>query len=365
MDGFTRRRLLEAFGVAGAGVAVGRPLDALAAVRPRHQAGIATAAQSRLQFAALDTTAANRKELRDLMRSWSEMGATLSKQHRHARLTITFGFGPSLFDAGRYGLVRPAPLVPLPPFAGDRLDPAKSGGDLAIQACADDAAVAAAAVARLTANHPVTTRWSLAGFGRASSTSRRQRTPRNLMGFKDGTNNIKSDDTQAMTHDVWVGTRDKPAWLRGGSYLVARRIRMQLDHWNATPVHRQERVIGRHKQSGAPLGGKHEHDHVNLQAGVSRGDPVIPTDAHIRLASPDANTGKRLLRRSYNYRESDVDAGLLFLAYQRHPRQFIAIQRRLGQRDDALSEFIVHEGSALFACPPGYRGGGFAGAGLL
>jgi deferrochelatase/peroxidase EfeB len=104
---------------------------------------------------------------------------------------------------------------------------------------------------------------------------------------------------------------------------------------------------------------------VDLNAGVSKGDPVIPTDAHIRLSSPSANGGTKLLRRSYSYRESDTDAGLLFLAYQRHPRQFVAIQRRLGERDDALGEFIVHEGSALFACPPGYRRGGFVGEGLL
>jgi deferrochelatase/peroxidase EfeB len=157
-----------------------------------------------------------------------------------------------------------------------------------------------------------------------------------------------------------VGPRDRPEWLRGGSYLVARRIRMRLDEWDATPVHRQERVIGRHKRTGAPLGGRHEHDRVDLEAGVSKGDPVIPTDAHIRLSSPHANGGKMLLRRSYNYSE-----GLLFIAYQRNPRQFIAIQRRLGERDDALGDFIVHEGSALFACPPGARRGGFVGEGLV
>jgi deferrochelatase/peroxidase EfeB len=163
-----------------------------------------------------------------------------------------------------------------------------------------------------------------------------------------------------MKHSVWVGANDKPAWMRGGSYLVVRRIRMKLDEWNATSVHRQERVIGRHKRSGAPLGGRHEYDQADFEAGVTSGDPVIPTDAHIRLASPDANGGRMLLRRSYNY-----DGGLLFLAYQRHPGQFVAIQRRLGQHDDALGRFIVHEGSALFACPPGARRGGFVGEGLL
>jgi deferrochelatase/peroxidase EfeB len=163
-----------------------------------------------------------------------------------------------------------------------------------------------------------------------------------------------------MRHSVWVGPRDDPSWLRAGSYLVVRRIRMRLDEWNATPVHRQERVIGRRKQSGAPLGARHEHDQVDFDAGVKEGNPVIPTDAHIRLSSPQANGGKLLLRRSYNYGD-----GLLFLAYQRNPRQFIAIQRRLGEHGDALGQFIVHEGSALFACPPGPRKNGFVGDSLL
>jgi deferrochelatase/peroxidase EfeB len=148
--------------------------------------------------------------------------------------------------------------------------------------------------------------------------------------------------------------------MRGGSYLVVRRIRMKLDAWNATPVNRQERVIGRRKRSGAPLGGQREFDPVDLNAGVASGNPVIPADAHIRLASPHANGGVRILRRSYN-----TSDGLLFIAFQRHPRQFAAIQQRLGERQDALGSFIVHEGSAVFACPPGARRGGFVGDGLL
>jgi deferrochelatase/peroxidase EfeB len=213
-------------------------------------------------------------------------------------------------------------------------------------------------------------RWSQAGFGRASSTTRRQRTPRNLMGFKDGTNNLHGDDRAPMARHVWVGPRDRPAWLRDGSYLVVRRIRMRLTEWDATPVHLQERVIGRRKRTGAPLGGSHEHDPVDLNAGVSSGNPTIPTDAHIRLASPHANGGTEILRRSYNFSDGvapdgQLDAGLLFLAFQRHPRQFIAIQRRLGERDDALGNFIVHEASAVFAVPPGARRGGWVGEGLI
>jgi deferrochelatase/peroxidase EfeB len=337
--GLTRRRLLEA---AGAGVVLaGLPPGALAraAAKPLHQAGIATPEQPRLLFAALDTTAANRKELHQLMREWT---ATARELSTHGR-TITFGFGPSLFD--KYGLERPQPLQPLPAFPGDQLDPNKSDGDLAIQICGDHVDV-------LERFSGAEVRWAVHGSHRKNR--------RNNMGFKEGSNNIAPDDPVAMNHSVWVGSHDLPAGMRGGSYLVARRIRMKLHEWDATPVPRQEHVIGRHKRSGAPLGARHEYDQVDFDAGVTNGDPVIPADAHIRLASPQANGGKMLLRRSYN-----IDEGLLFLAYQRHPRQFIAIQRRLGQHDDALGRFIVHEGSGVYACPPRPRRGGFVGEGLL
>jgi deferrochelatase/peroxidase EfeB len=355
VDGLTRRRLLEAAGFTGAAAAFGRvAIDALAAPAVlRHQPGIATPAPAHLLFAAFDATAANRHELRDLMRGWSAEAARQTKTHRGEHLTVTFGFGPGLFAQNRYGLAsrRPPALNPLPPFAGDALDPAICGGDFAIHVCADDAEVARAAMGRFRGADE---RWRIDG------TRGTHGTPRNRMGFKDGTNNIAGDDPTATKHSVWVGPRDNPAWLRGGTYLVARRIRMKLDEWNATPVSRQERVIGRHKKSGAPLGAKHEFDQADFDAGVRQGNPTIPTDAHIRLASPDANGRKMLLRRSYDYAD-----GLLFLAYQRNPRQFVAIQRRLGERGDALGRFIVHEGSALFACPPNARRGGYIGDTLL
>ncbi len=345
MKRLTRRRLLETVGAAGAGAAFARlPATAFGAAAPRHQPGIASTPPAHLRFAAYDVTAANVGELRELMRDWSAEATHLRKQHD---VTVTFGFGPGLFAPGRYGLEsrRPPALAPLPPFPGDALDPALCGGDLAVQVCADDEGAAAKAVRRFAGATP---RWSISGVTGTRGT------PRNRMGFKDGTNNVAGDDASAMRHSVWVGRHDDPAWLRGGTYLIARRIRMKLDDWNATPTGRQERIIGRHKRSGAPLGQKHEFDQADFDG------RAIPADAHIRLASPHANNGKMLRRRSYN-----IDQGLFFIAFARHPRQFVAIQRHLTEHHDALAPFIVHEGSALFACPPAACRNGFVGDALL
>lgn len=157
--------------------------------------------------------------------------------------------------------------------------------------------------------------------------------------------------------------------MAGGSYLVARRIKILFDVWDATSLEGQEEVIGREKQSGAPLGGKGEFDPVDLEA-FQGGEPIVPADAHIRLSSPETNGGKRILRRGYSFSESaepgsgQIDAGLFFISFQRDPRQFVSIQRRLVE-SDALNRHILHTASALFACPPGARPGGFVGEGLF
>jgi deferrochelatase/peroxidase EfeB len=213
-------------------------------------------------------------------------------------------------------------------------------------------------------------RWLQSGFGRTSSTTSDQTTPRNLMGFKDGTNNVRGDDAAAMASHVWVGSGDQPDWMRGGTYLIARRIRMLLDVWDSTTLAEQEHTIGRRKVSGAPLGARREDDRVDLDAG-SAGAPTIPSDAHIRLASPETNGGERILRRGYSYSDGydpatgQLDAGLFFIAFQQSPaRQFIPIQRRLAA-NDALSHHILHTASAVFAVPPGARQGGYVGDTLL
>jgi deferrochelatase/peroxidase EfeB len=363
-----------------------------------RQAGIATPAQEFVDFAAFDLISDSVDDLRDILKEWTTAGAQLTagRQYRSAaddgsgapgdtgeavglgpaQLTITIGFGPSLFGSGRnrFGLARrrPGKLVPLPSFRGESLDHDRSDGDLCVQACADDPQVTFHAIHVLAriASGAATLRWSQSGFGRTSSTSRSQETPRNLMGFKDGTRNIRAEEAEAMDEFVWVPVGDGPDWMAGGSYLIARRIQILFDVWDATSLEGQERVIGREKVSGAPLGADAEYDPVDLDA-ASNGEPVIPTDAHIRLASPASNGDQRILRRGYSYSEppepgsGQIDAGLFFICFQRDPeRQFVPLQRRLAV-SDALNHHTLHTASAIFACSPGCQPGGFVGEGLF
>jgi deferrochelatase/peroxidase EfeB len=401
----TRRALLTSAGagglaaVAGGGFAVGREArsdggpDAGAQTVPFHgvhQAGIATAAQDRLHFASFDVEPGLRAaDLRDLLRTWSHAAERMTAglpvgEGRDeqlappadtgealgltpARLTVTFGFGPALFDE-RFGLAdrRPAALGDLPALPGDELDPGRSGGDLCVQACADDPQVAFHAVRNLAriGRGAVTVRWSQLGFGRTSSTTRAQATPRNLMGFKDGTANLKAEDTESLTRHVWVaGDRaGEPAWLRGGTFLVARRIRMLIEVWDRAPLGDQEQTIGRHKVSGAPLGERDEFATLKVDR--------LPADSHVRLAAPSSNGGAALLRRGYSFtdglddRLGQLDAGLFFLSFQRDPAAFVEVQRRLGAQD-ALNEYIKHVGSGVWAVPPGAARGGWVGQTLL
>ncbi|MGW4161807.1 iron uptake transporter deferrochelatase/peroxidase subunit [Streptomyces sp. NPDC004788] len=347
-----------------------------------HQAGIATAVQDRLHFAAFDVKTTDRAELIQLLKDWTRAAERMTAGHevgegaygglpeappddtgealglKPSRLTLTIGFGPSLFD-GRFGLAgkRPGALVDLPKFPGDNLDPARSGGDLCVQACADDPQVAVHAIRNLAriGFGKVAVRWSQLGFGKTSSTTPDAQTPRNMMGFKDGTRNIAGTDTERLDKHVWVSAKDAPgaaAWMTGGSYLVARRIRMNIETWDRTSLAEQEDVFGRDKKEGAPVGKAKEHDEPFLKA--------MKPDAHVRLAHPDSNGGVTILRRGYSFTDGSdglgrLDAGLFFLAYQRDVRNgFIPLQTSLS-RHDALNEYIQHVSSAIFAVPPGVR----------
>ncbi|MFI7241820.1 iron uptake transporter deferrochelatase/peroxidase subunit [Streptomyces qinglanensis] len=345
-----------------------------------HQAGISTAVPDRLHFAAFDVTTEDRDELIQLLKDWTTAAARMTAGHavgegafgpvpesppddtgeaaglKPSRLTLTVGFGSSLFDKDRFGLAerRPEALVDLPAFPGDKLEKARSGGDLCVQACADDPQVAVHAIRNLAriAFGKAAIRWSQLGFGKTSSTTPDAQTPRNMFGFKDGTRNVSGSDKKALDEHVWVADKDGPAWLAGGSYLVARRIRMHIETWDRTSLEEQEDIFGRDKREGAPVGKAKEHDEPFLKA-------MLPT-SHVRLAHPDAHNGARILRRGYSFTDGTdglgrLDAGLFFLAYQRDVRRgFIPIQRSLA-RHDALNEYIQHVGSALFAIPPGVR----------
>ena len=351
----------------------------------KHQAGIATPAQDRLAFAAFDVAeGANALAVEQVLGQWAAAAARMTTGDligptetqpsnppvdtgealglSPSQLSITVGFGPSLFD-DRFGLAhkRPAALAAIPGFNGDSIDSARSGGDLCVQACSNDPQVAFHVIRNFAriGRGTVNLRWSQLGFGRTSTTSRSQSTPRNLMGFKDGTDNIKAEDTEEMTQSVWVGEDTDQAWMVGGSYLVSRRIRMLVESWDSDYIADQEKVFGRSKESGAPLTGKVEFDPPNLSAKTAEGAMVINANAHIRLASPANHGGVRILRRGYSYTDGQdpltgqLDAGLFFLCFQRDPRtQFVPIQRSLSQ-NDLLNEYIRHTSSAVFAVPPG------------
>ena len=371
--------------------------DAAAAAGGIHQPGITTPVQEHLHFASYDMMArTNREDLASLLADWtyaatrmmqglevSATGAVGGSPEAPpddtcealglpaSNLTITFGFGPSLFD-DRFGLAdqRPAGLVRLPAFVGDDLDPERSDGDLCIQACADDPQVAVHAIRNLSriAFGRARIRWSQLGFGRTSKTTSDQSTPRNLFGFKDGTANILADDVAALEENVWVSASEGPAWLAGGSYLVARRIAMLIETWDRTRLAEQDRVVGRDKAQGAPLSGGDEFTAPDFAATDGAGKPRIDARSHVRLAHPDMNGGIRLLRRGYNFVDGNTDlgrlnAGLFFLSFQRSPERYVTVQRALAT--DAMGEYLKHVGSGLWAVPPAPVPGASIGAGLL
>ncbi len=364
-----------------------------------HQGGIATAQQGFTYFAALDVSAKGPGEVADLMQTWTAAAARMTRGEPArpidadlslpaadsaealdlgpARLTLTFGFGAGLFvkdgkDRFGWASARPAALVDLPKFNGEQLQPDHTGGDMSVQACADDPQVAFHAVRQLVrlAYASATLRWTQAGF----APSKGQNTPRNLMGFKDGTQQPK--DLDAV---VWVG-EEGPDWMQGGSYLVVRKIRIALEHWDRTPVDFQEQTIGRQKYSGAPLGGKAEFDPLDLAALDATGKPVIPQNAHVRMAAAATNDGAQILRRAFSYNDGtnftaerwppwrqglEYDAGLLFVSYQRDPRTgFIKIFDKMSKLD-MLNQFTTHIGSGVFACPGGVAEREFIGERLF
>ena len=412
-----RSGLLVGAGAVGGGVVGGLIAESVASTgstaRERsepfwgaHQSGIVTDTQQHTVLAAFDLTATDRAEVVSLLKAWTSLAGVLAQgqaptipiytppaavnQNAYAdatnvstvadsgeasglgpaRLTITIGFGAGLFSAGgkdRYGLAaqRPAALVDLPRFPGDALAAGDSGGDLFLQTCADDSQVAFHAVRSIARIAPdvATLRWTQLGY----SPSNTGGTPRNLMGFKDGTMNSNAHPPADLDATLWAGA-EGPAWMRGGSYLVYRRIRIALEHWDRLTPSLQEQVIGRHKVSGAPLGHQDEFDTLDLSVKDAHGNLLIPAESHVRLAAAETNKGAVIVRRAFSFNNGttpfterwppwrqalEYDAGLLFLAYQKDPRTgFVPIFSQLAVTD-ALNQFTTHTASGIFAIPPG------------
>ncbi|ROP61019.1 Dyp-type peroxidase [Curtobacterium sp. ZW137] len=368
------------------------PFYATAAGQP--QGGIRTTPQRYCVFMTFDMSSSVATDLQVLLARWSasiaqlQAGKTVgSVEPAHgdgvgadtgealdlgpASLTVTVGLGPGIFDE-RFGLAdkRPASLAAIPTLPSDRLQDELSGGDLSLQACADDPQVAYHAVRDLAriARGTATVRWTVLGFGRASA-GPSQTTPRNLMGFKDGTRNVTTDEE--YDRFVWLG--DDAGWMAGGTYQVVRKVQMNIEIWDADVVSDQQRVFGRTKIEGAPLSGGTEHTTPDFTAkstgdGSSDGTAIDPT-SHIALAAHENNGGVKILRRPYNYTDGlnqygQLDAGLLFAAYVNDPEHFTRIQRRLGAVD-RLNEYIAHIGSGVFAIPPAPRKGSYIGERLF
>ncbi|GAB05323.1 deferrochelatase/peroxidase EfeB [Gordonia amarae] len=422
-SGPSRRTVLTGAGVgvgvaavAGVGFAAGRTTapgdgssaDQVVPFRGARQAGIITAAQDRLHFASFDVITDKRDELVNMLKEWTRAAERLTRGEetspdgavglgdytppadtgealglKPAHLTLTIGFGPSLFGPSasdpkrrdRFGLAarKPKGFDDLPMFAAEKIETNRSYGDICIQACADDPQVAVHAIRNLAriGMGVVAVRWSQLGFGRTSSTSTTQDTPRNLFGFKDGTNNLHAEEPELLDKWVWVDDADNPPaaqWMTGGTYLVARRIRMDIEPWDRANLLEQEQIVGRLKGNGAPLGQHAEFDEPDFDI-TSYGVPLIPKDSHVRLAH-EKHIGVRILRRGYNFTDGSdgfghLDAGLFFIAFNRNTaKQFVPMQQELS-RKDAMTEYLIPNGSATFAIPPGLSDGEYWGQRLF
>jgi dye decolorizing peroxidase len=348
-----------------------------------HQSGVATAPQAHALFLALDLAPRSGSGARDALRAvlelWTSDAQRLTQGQpaladtepelalRPARLTVTVGVGPALFE--RVGLTarRPASVAELPPFSTDHLDLRWCGGDLLLQLCADDPVVIAHASRVMLKNVRTLTRqrWRQNGFRNAHGSALPGGSMRNLMGQVDGTVNLH-DDADFDRH-VWDDGADR-RWFAGGTVLVLRRIRADMDAWDQLDRDAKELVVGRRLDSGAPLTGDRESDEPDFDANVG-GIPVIAPNAHIALAH-HRTVDEQFLRRPYNFDDPPppghtTDSGLLFAAYMRRPAaQFIPVQQRLAAAD-ALNRWTTTIGSAVFAVLPGVTAGGYLGEGLL
>ena len=349
-----------------------------------RQAGITTAPQSHAAFVGFDIVPrATRTEVQGVLRAWSQDAARLTQGHAGladlepelaadpARLTVTIGLGPGFFDAIGMPDKRPEWLQQLPAFPQiDQLEDRWSEGDLLLQICADDPLIVAHAARILASGVRGVARqkWAQRGFRKAVGTDPSGRTQRNLFGQIDGTVNPTPEGDMDFDQILYSDGSDQ-RWMRGGSALVLRRIRMTMDTWEEIDRNSRELSVGRTLDTGAPLTGTAEHDPVDFEAIDDVGLPVIPPESHMARAR-QLNRGEAMLRRPYNYDDPPEggeisNTGLLFTAYMADPvRTYIPVQQRLAEQD-ALNTWTIPIGSAVFAIPPGAPAGGYVGQGLF
>ena len=388
-----RREFLKKAGIGGAGLALGvSGASAFFANKAQeekkisdggeeisfygeHQAGITTPMQKNIYFVVLDLHSTDKEEVIQMFKDWTDYssklvdGELVKKDGSNTllppsdtgetvglnpyRLTLTFGVSADFLKKMGLEKKRPKEFRDLPPFPKEQLQEKYTGGDIVIQACADDEQVAFHAVRNLVrkARNTVTMKWSQSGFAAIGD---RMSTPRNLFGFKDGTANVtKEKDFDKV---IWTDSDD---WMKGGTYMAVRRIQMFLETWDRTNLQEQENTFGRYKESGAPFGKKDEFDEVDLD--------LLPVDSHVRLAK---EVNKPIYRRSYSYSDGIVektgqfDTGLLFLAFQKNPDSFVKVQTNLGAQDK-MNEYVTHIGSGLFACFAGVKKGEYLGQKLF
>jgi deferrochelatase/peroxidase EfeB len=358
-----------------------------------HQSGILNPPPGQATLLAMDSIAPDRATLMQALHAVSDRArqlatggvvpllevdapptdsGTLGPDNAPDALTVTIGFGASLFD-GRYGLAskRPSELISMPTFPVDQLDPKICHGDVMIQICAQHRDTVVHTVRELAraVRGALQQRWSMDGFSGANRGPSPKNSPRNLFAFRDGTGNPQTTDGALMDQLVWAGAGE-PAWAAGGTYQVVRVIRMHVEFWDRVGLTEQENMIGRARDTGAPLGGTDEFQDPRYDL-----DPKgerIPLDAHIRLANPrtPATAEQRILRRGFSYHRGfdeagQLDQGLLFVAYNRSPStQFAVIQKRLN--GEPMTDYITPVGGGYFFVPPGARSGSdFIGSGLF
>ena len=398
----SRRAFIKKAGMMGAGAMMApsimkllfggtSPKDALALEEAnqaipfygKRQSGVTTPIQRQVYFAVLDLATEDLETIRGIFKSWTTyiarmMQGELVEAYKSntmlpptdtgeavgmgtERLTIIVGVSPSFLEKLNLTGKKLPELEDLPKFARDQLQEAFTGGDICIQACAEDAQVAFHAVRNLLrkGREHLTLKWSQTGYAAITSQGS---TPRNLFGFKDGTANVTSQDD--FDRVIWC---DQDNWMKNGTYLIVRRVQIHLETWDRTSLKEQDNTFGRHRDSGAPLGAVDEFDPVDLELKDDKGNLVIPEDCHVRLAK---EVGEEIYRRAFSYangidpRTGQFDAGLLFISFQKDPQQFIKVQKNLGTKDK-LNEYITHVGSGLFAILPGVEEGGYLGQSLF